>query len=95
MTTQVRDVDKVTIPSDINKGRLETPGSNRSSDSSKRTRPSLLASVGKIFSRSKKKSMPRRATTPSTEKKEEGNEATVALTPIEIKYRNVFESSSD
>ena len=44
------DDARITTPSDTSVGRVETPGfSDGTINSSKRSRPSLLASVGKIF----------------------------------------------
>ena len=76
------DDARITTPSDTSVGRVETPGfSDGTINSSKRSRPSLLASVGKIFSRSKRRSSKER-NSPS-------------LTPLESKYLSLVNSSAD
>ena len=91
MTAEEQETKSVTSPSDTNPERLKTPEFMDSSISSGRPRSNMMASVGKIFSRSKKK-LSKRAKSPSTSSKTKGEEEEMALTPVEMKssYRDSY-----
>ena len=92
MSTAKNQVNGVTTPSDAIVGRIDTPEEMDSNIPTKRNRPSLLSSVGKIFSRTKKKG-PRRVATPRSVLHNDQDD--VALTDVEKKYRQVSETSTD
>ena len=97
MSTNTIKSKVITNPSDAVSGRVERPESTGSTISSKRTRPSLLASVGKIFNRSsgKKKSSEKRAPTTVYNDKVDDSVKEKALTPVEEKYKKIAETSAD
>ena len=73
---------RITTPSEPDNALTKTPEpQDGAKGSSRRSRPSILASVGKMFSRSKRKSSKERMTS--------------KLTPLETKYLSMTSTSSD